>query len=253
MLKIPAWFIPTKKVDYESEVFQFLGGFRKFGKLTLPAPYTCYYSLLELVTSQFFLDPLGCRGRDAATALHILIEGKRALPLIYDSLRGGKRLEREAARFWRRHSGSVIDHYEGIVEWLLVTPCEGFDMLPSGQESKKPFWFDAEYLAGNVAVAARATGMTMDEVLWALPFAALGHIIAADARREGVKGVGRKPDKEVLAREMDAARERESAGMLHPWQERYPERYEPSRTQVEARLEILREWESLKNADKHQG
>ena len=251
MLKIPVWVIPIKKIDYETEVFQFLGSSRQFGKLTLPAPYACYYSLLELITSKFFLEPLQCKGRDVATALYILLEGKKTLPLIYDSLKGGKLLERKAAKFWRKYSESVIDHYESIIEWVMITPCEGFDMLPSGPESSKPFWFDAEYLASNISIATKATGMTMQGVLWNLSFAALGHILAADARREGVKGVGRKPDKEILAKEMEAAKEREKAGQLHPWQEQYPERYEPSKTQVDARLEILQEWEDLKNANKH--
>ena len=89
----------------------------------------------------------------------------------------------------------------------------------------------------------------MDDVMWRLPFAAVGHLIAADARREGVKGVGRKPDKEILAKELVEAQKREEAGELHPWQRKYPKRYEPTRQQVDARLEIMKEWEELKNAN----
>lgn len=249
MAAVPSWYIPIKKVDYEAEALQFLGARSTFGRLVLPAPFGCYFTLLELITSKFFLSPVDCVGQDVAKALHILTAGRDSLPDIQSALAGGDRLDKAAAKFWRRHAADITTHYAKIVEWVLVTPCEGFDMLPSGPESKKPFWFDAEYLAGHGSIAARAAGATLDDVMWRLPFAAVGHLIAADARREGVKGVGRKPDKEALARELAAAQVREAAGELHPWQRKYPKRYEPTRQQVDARLEILKEWEELKNAN----
>ena len=246
---VPAWYIPIKKVDYEAEALQFLGSDATFGRMNLPAPYGCYFTLLELITSKFFLEPTRCSGRDAAKALYILTAGRASLPDIRDELAGGAKLEKAAAKFWRRHGKDVASHYAQVVEWVLVTPCEGFDLLPSGPESKKEFWFDAEYLAGHGSIAARAAGATMDDVMWRMPFAAVGHLIAADARREGVKGVGRKPDKEILAKELVEAQKREESGELHPWQRKYPKRYEPTRQQVDARLEIMKEWEDLKNAD----
>ncbi|HQL08111.1 MAG TPA: hypothetical protein PLE35_00820 [Lentisphaeria bacterium] len=249
MAAVPSWYIPIKKVDYEAEALQFLGARSTFGRLVLPAPFGCYFTLLELITSKFFLSPVDCAGQDVAKALHILTAGRDSLPDIQSALAGGDRLDRAAAKFWRRHAADITTHYAKIVEWVLVTPCEGFDMLPSGPESKKEFWFDAEYLAGHGSIAARAAGATLDDVMWRLPFAAVGHLIAADARREGVKGVGRKPDKEILAKELIEAQKREEAGELHPWQRKYPKRYEPTRQQVDARLEIMKEWEDLKNAD----
>lgn len=246
---VPAWYIPIKKVDYEAEALQFLGSDATFGRMTLPAPFGCYFTLLELITSKFFLEPTRCSGHDVAKALYILTAGRASMPDIRDELAGGAKLEKAAAKFWRRHGKDIASHYAQVVEWVLVTPCEGFDMLPSGPESKKEFWFDAEYLAGHGSIAARAAGTTMDDVMWRMPLAAVGHLIAADARREGVKGVGRKPDKEILAKELVEAQKREEAGELHPWQRKYPKRYEPTRQQVDARLEIIKEWEDLKNAD----
>lgn len=251
MLKIPAWYIPTKTVDYEAEVFQFLKASATFGHLALPPPFSCYFTLLELITSKFFLDPVECTGQDVAKALVILLHNRKSLPMIQDELSGGSKLEKAAAKLWKKHGKSITENYEKIVNWVLVIPCEGFDLLPTGKKSNKPFWFDAEYLAMNAMIATQASGMTMDAVLWDMSFETFGHLIAADAKREGVSGVERKANKEVLKKELEAAREREAKGQLHPWQIKYPERYEPSKEQVDARLDILKEWEELKNADKH--
>jgi len=251
MLKIPAWYIPTKNVDYEAEVFQFLKAFATFGHLALPPPFSCYFTLLELITSKFFLDPVECTGQDVAKALVILLHNRKSLPMIQDELSGGSKLEKTAAKLWKKHGKSIAENYEKIVNWVLVIPCEGFDLLPTGKKSNKPFWFDAEYLARNAMIATQASGMTMDAVLWDMSFEALGHLIAADAKREGVAGVERKANREILKKEMESAKEREAKGQLHPWQIKYPERYEPSKEQVDARLDILKEWEELKNADKH--
>ena len=251
MLKIPAWYIPTKNVDYEAEVFQFLKASATFGHLALPPPFGCYFTLLELITSKFFIDPVECTGQDVAKALVILLHNRESLPMIQDELSGGSKLEKAAAKLWKKHGKSITENYEKIVNWVLVIPCEGFDLLPTGKKSNKPFWFDAEYLAMNAMIATQASGMTMDSVLWDMSFEALGHLVAADAKREGVAGVERKANREVLKKELEAAREREAKGQLHPWQIKYPERYEPSKEQVDARLEILKEWEELKNANKH--
>ncbi len=251
MLKIPAWYIPTKNVDYEAEVFQFLKASATFGHLVLPPPFGCYFTLLELITSKFFIDPVECTGQDISKALVILLRNRESLPMIQDELSGGSKLEKAAAKLWKKHGKSIAENYEKIVNWVLVIPCEGFDLLPTGKKSNKPFWFDAEYLAMNVMIATQASGMTMDAVLWDMSFEALGHLIAADAKREGVAGVERKANREILKKEMESAKEREAKGQLHPWQIKYPERYEPSKEQVDARLEILKEWEELKNADKH--
>lgn len=251
MLKIPAWYIPTKTLDYEAEVFQFLKFPATFGRLTLPPPFSCYFTLLELITSKFFLDPVECTGQDVAKALVILTRNRESLPMIQDSLKGGLKLEIAAMKFWRKFGQDIAENYEKIVEWVLILPCEGFDLLPTGKKSNKPFWFDAEYLAMNTMIAGQASGTPMDSVLWDMSFEAFGHLIAADAKREGVAGVERKANKEVLKKELEAAREREAKGQLHPWQIKYPERYEPSKEQVDARLEILKEWEELKNANKH--
>ena len=55
MLKIPAWYIPTKTVDYEGGGFQVPESLRRhFGGLTLAAAVSAVISLLELITKQIF-------------------------------------------------------------------------------------------------------------------------------------------------------------------------------------------------------
>lgn len=242
---VPTWFIPTKKVDHEAEVIQFISGRRRFGRLDLPAPYCCYYSMLELISSKFFTDPGTCSDHDVAKALLILCEGRSVLADVEGSLRGSTRFETLASRFWKRHRTDIIAHYNEIVEWCLVLPAEGFDMLPRAGKSEKPFWFDSEYLAWTMSIIIRQTGEPMSRALWDVSFLSAGHMIAAFCRQNGEKGVGRKPDDEAYRREMAAAKERELRGELHPWQISHPDRYRPSQTQIDARFEILKEWEAL--------
>jgi len=247
MLKIPKWFIPIKKVDYETEALQMLGVSARFGRMKLPPPFGCYFTLLELYTSKFFTSPGSCAGIDVAKALFVLTEGEKSLPFIQDELAGGSKFDKKGLQFWRKHKNDIADNYEKIVDWVLSIPCEGFDMLPAGKENNKPFWFDAEYLASNCMIVSRSGGGDFNQIMWRTSFLAVGHMIAANAKYEGMDGVCRKPDIEVMAKEMAAAKEREERGELHPWQRKYPKKYEPSKEQVDARLEILAEWEALQN------
>ncbi len=251
---IPTWFIPVKPIDYEGEVLQFLGQSRRFGKLVLPAPFCCYYSVLELFSSRFFLEPGKCEPEDVGKALYVLANGKKALDMVVSSLWGDKAFEKAGLKFYRRHERDILAFYAEIVQWVLCLPSEGFDMLPGdGGGGGKPFWFDAEYLAWIVSVVSQNTNEPVERILWHTPFLTAGHLVAAHCKANGVKNVERKADAEILKREMQAAAERESRGELHPWQIKHPGRYPPTKRQVDARIEILKEWEELKNADKHPG
>lgn len=248
---IPTWFIPIKPIDYESEVLQFIGTSRMFGKMELPAPYCCYYSILELFSSRFFTEPDKCDPVDVGKALLVLCKGKAALELVTSSLWGDKQFEKAGLKFYMKHEKDILTFYGEIVQWILSLPAEGFDMLPAAGKNNKPFWFDAEYLAWIVSIVAQQTNESSGKILWEMPFLSAGHLIAAYCKNNGVKGVERKPDTEIMKQESKAAEEREAKGQLHPWQIKYPERYEPSEQQINARVEIRKEWEELKNANKH--
>lgn len=248
-IEIPTWFIPIKKIDYEAEVLQFVGHKRRFGKLELPPPYCCYYSILELFSSTFFTDPTTCGTTDVGKALLVLSEGRGALDMVVSSLWGDKTLDKAGQKFYNRHQKDIIAFYTEIVEWTLCLPAEGFDMLPAGGSNNKPFWFDAEYLSWIVATVAQQTNETTEKILWHTPFLTAGHLIAAYGKSNGTTGIERKPDKDIMKREFAAAAEREAKGELHPWQIKYPARYPASKAQIDARVEIIKDLENLKNAN----
>lgn len=246
---IPTWLIPVKPIDYEAEVLQFIGHNRRFGKLELPAPFCCYYSILELFSSRFFTEPDKCDPEDVGKALFVLSEGKGALDMAVASLWGDKSLDKAGQKFYRRNEKDIIAFYTEIVQWVLCLPSEGFDMLPAGGKNNKPFWFDAEYLAWIVSIVSQQTNETTEAILWQTPFLTAGHLVAAYCKNNGVKGVERKPDTKIMEQESEAAEEREAKGKLHPWQIKFPDRYPPSKKQIDARVGIMQEWENLKNAN----
>ena len=98
-------------------------------------------------------------GQDVAKALVILTRNRESLPMIQDELslavqNWKKRSKTSGRKHGKRHCLKTTKK----CNWVLVIPCEGFDLLPTGKKSNKPFWFDAEYLAMNAMIATQASG-----------------------------------------------------------------------------------------------
>ena len=131
MAKVPACYVKSKQVDFDGEALQFLGAGLPLPGLTLPAPVLGVFPLLELFTSRYFLDPLGCAPEDIAKGLYVFAHREKALPLVAEACRGGSAFEREAGAWFLRHSGAITANYPEIVRYTLHLPFEGFDLLPT--------------------------------------------------------------------------------------------------------------------------
>lgn len=246
MAKVPACYVKPKRVDFDGEALQFLGAGLPLPGLTLPPPVLGVFPMLELFTSRYFLDPLGCAPEDIAKGLYVFAHREKALPLVAEACRGGSAFGREAGKWFLRHSDAITANYPEIVRYTLHLPFEGFDLLPTETGGpEKAFIFDAEWLAAVAGTVAMTTGDTLRAVLWEMPLEAVGHVLAFRARYEGRKGVGRKDDLADLDRIMKEADAREERGELHPWQIDHPERYGLSEKQVNARLGIVAEYQEL--------
>jgi hypothetical protein len=57
------------------------------------------------------------------------------------------------------------------------------------------------------------------------PLVIIGHAIAQKSKQNGAKGIARPKDREHIKQMMAEAKEREKAGLLHPWQEAEPLHY----------------------------
>lgn len=252
MAIIPANYVPRKVLDYDAEISQFLGGCLSVGALTIPPPVLGCYPLLELIECKYGIDPAGCSVIEAAAALVIFQLRRNAVELVVDARNGGEKLKKSAIELIREHESNILQHYDAIVQYTLHTPWEGLDMLPNDGNGTidRPNWYDAEWCAAIAGTYCMTASDTIDRVLWEIPLVTVGHMVAYRNRYEGRKGVGRKDSMSELDRMQREADERESNGLLHPWQIDHPERYGLSERQITARFAIVGEYQALLEGQK---
>lgn len=248
-MRIPVRYVPNrkKKIDFDAEAAAFLAGafFLQDG-LEIPSPPMGYFTVLELITSNFFLQPLSCNEEDFFIAMALLLAGRKAV-FLADEYRKGRRelLIQEAEKFAAEHGECAIKEYEHILHEVLILPFEGLAMLPVENGLQKEFIFDAEYLASLAGCVAMTTGGSIDSVLWDMPLLQAGHIRAFRARYEGNDRIERPDDPEAIKAALKEAEEREGKGELHPWQIAEPQKYPPTEKQIQARFSIIAEHKEL--------
>jgi hypothetical protein len=93
----------------------------------------------------------------------------------------------------------------------------GHSMIPPAGGGGK-FIFGAESMASVISGVGRNINVPAKELLWNTPLILIGHIMAAEARNGGVKGVCRPKDKQDIRKQLILATAREYRGELHPWQ-----------------------------------
>ncbi|OQA81113.1 MAG: hypothetical protein BWY31_03812 [Lentisphaerae bacterium ADurb.Bin242] len=190
-----------------------------------PAPTTAFFAMLHAIRSPFLVpreQPLDTI--DLCRALYLLAEGKRALPVILQ----WKRREDFMEEF-RERCGNAPSPDEAVVLSRLVDgiadlqgkfdaetirfseklgffqPDEalrefsayiaagsGFSMLPRDDSSKKKGVFNLDYITFLMAkISTVMPSVTLNELLWELPFATVGFLVVQAERKRGVKGISR--------------------------------------------------------------
>jgi len=253
-VKIPVQYVPRARVDFDAEQRQLLGyplvlsdGFR------VPPLTPARLLALELVCSQFFLHPDTCDILDAAAAV-VLVSCERNLveELVTpqpDDTPGAMpaKLAEVSATFIKAHGEAIVADYVRIVEWIMVVPNYGFDMLPKpGDAPRKPCWYDGEFVGAILAPAAKLLAIPFDRLLWETPVCTIGHAVAQRAAALGVKGVERPPDRAVLKAMIREAAEREARGELHPWQFQDPIGYNLTQAQANANPALIELFASMR-------
>lgn len=247
---IPASYISKmKKIDWNLEAFQLLDGYLTLENLSLPSPFPAFFTMLEMIDSQFYLNPLKCSVHDYALAVFLLHSGQSSFQDVYQYANGVKDpLNQKATQFLEQFHSELISHFDLVTTWIRIAPWTGFEMIPSkGGRNHKIMIYDAEWLASIVQNYSESTSVSPVFALWYTPLARIGHIIAQRAASNGVK-IRRPEDPEEVMKQIRLAEERDKAGILHPWQIQDPFNplYKLTENQVAARFEIVTEFENAK-------
>ena len=261
-ISVPRNYIRNKAIDFEGELFSVFKSPLVLGSLRLYSPPVGVFALLEMIDSEYYRNPCGCTALDYFRALWIASRQGLAV----DSVRAHLAAKAEASdpaalTAWDREVlawGATLGDapfamYDQVINWLLVLPFNGYEMIPRRPPAySSRYLYGADLMASVIALAGPALQCGADELLWRVPLALVGHIAAAEALKNGVKGVARPKDPEDIQRQIDDAVKRELAGELHPWQYERPDIYAPSHSQLAARPEIAAEHKTLLEAMRNQ-
>ena len=227
MASVPARLIATAPIYWESEAIASLGGSINWCGVSVPPVTLGSMTMLEFLDSRFVSDFTACRAIDVLRAVTIFRARADALPWVAQWVEAGKpegeddqlELDRQAMRL------PVFNpDFEGHARlriWYHVA-FAGYQMIPPGESEPSAWLFGAPTIGATVANLGAAMGVPWRELVWETPLTLLGFAVAAMARQNGAKGVSRPKDRDDIKRQLEAAKARELAGDLHPWQEAEP-------------------------------
>jgi len=220
---LPAWYIKDKAINYPLEILAATGTALELehgGETVSIRPATLgFFMLLEWTGSLFFKSPRDAGIEDIAAAIVCANGGKSLFPP------DKHRIASMSRKLADKSGGVIIFHSNTIFEWLLSTPYTGYEMLRNkGKERRpEPFLFSGTSIAAIVNAGAKYAGITQEQSIWEMPLTLAGHLIATNDC--GTLDPARPKDEEDVKRKTEEAIQREIAGELHPWQEKYPELY----------------------------
>jgi hypothetical protein len=257
MASVPAHYIKNKHVDYDGEIFACMNLPIEVSRIRISPPPFGVFSLLEVIDSKFIKDFKNSDAMDFVKALYIAAKGKHCAAEVMEWVyAGGKQsvdhAKRETWLEWDKEVSKFADHYKigemnvadipRFRKFLIDNAFSGYDMIPEqGGGEFMPYLFGAETMASVVAVAGY-------DAIWNMPLCMVGHIAAAKARSNGVKGVARPKDQDDIKKQLKDADERELKGELHPWQIKEPDMYGLSADQIKARPAVKEEYQKILKA-----
>jgi len=259
MALVPGQYIKDLPVDYEGEIFAFMSVPATLGGAEIPPPTLGSWSLFEVADLKWTNGQAPPDFWGFLRAAHILAVREKAAPLVRDWLAAGLKGDAPpldsppkcawdaAAVTWAE--ASKLEFTPESVESLgdaLALSFSGFAMLP--KEPVNGLWlFGAETMQGVARTLCENLNCSFFEALWRVPLCVAGHVCAGIVKGQGRCHVGRPKDPADIKIKLDAARAREDAGELHPWQILDPKWNPPTARQKEANPGILVEMESWKN------
>lgn len=241
---VPPHFIKDAPVDWAGEIFAASGlPLVLSPEVSVPPPSYGVWALLELLDCDF-VHPVKTRTDwGACIALGVACLGREAIPLVRDALAAGvpdnppdlADLPVEVDDLTARCI-TICAHAEinpataaaklGDLYHHLNLAFSGYAMIPkAGGGGGGKYLFGLDAFAGVVATVGPMLQTTPDALMWDTPLCLIGHLVAAENRRQGAKGIKRPKDPEDVKLQLALAKDRAKRGVLHPWQEQEPHIY----------------------------
>ena len=243
---VPAAYIKDAPVDWDGEILASAGVCLRVGKTNIPPPSIGTWSMLEAADCDFYHPARERTAWGSCLAYYIMANRRAAAdPLAGwlargrrdisdDDVRGVDPFEAIVSRDCVR-AGLSVQHHVGMAR-LLDGCFAGYAMIPTmGDSTAGLYVYGLDTLACVVAGVGHVMGIPWDVLIWDTPMVVVGHVAAQVARNGGKKGVSRPKDQADITRQLALCKEREDAGLLHPWEEDHPLMYgaRPNLTQAE--------------------
>jgi hypothetical protein len=234
VVTVPAQWIRDAAVDRPGEFFAAVGLPVVIAGVPIPPATFGVWALLELLDCDVFhprkeATPWGC-----VVAFYVAAHGRQAAPLVQQAVAAGvhesppllTNMQTDdkltiASIHFANSANFAARHVEPLCEWLNLA-FTGFAMLP-GKGGGSEWLFGVEKLGGIIAALGAELNAMPEEIAWEIPMTVIGHAAAQKAKQNGTQGVARPKDVKHFAELLAEAKERAAKGLLHPWQEQYPE------------------------------
>lgn len=175
-----------------------LGDHVHVGGRSYPAHTLGTYAVLDALEHPILRHPPELKTVDILTALYLLQEREKSIPLFIRNLSGaitGEEFLEELCSCVLMPDAGEADRI--IAELIGVLNISGgFSMLPGNGKTNAAAStgnpaFDAEYVSSvALFIAGGFPSLTPFEITWRIPYPMAGFLIAQIMRRNGVKGIG---------------------------------------------------------------
>ncbi len=181
-----------------------LGAELEINGFPVPALTAGMLCLLDAIDSPIIYASKKCNELDIDLAAMIVVSGKEILPVIAAHIYAGESLS-DALMMFRERVPEYPKHYFwAYLKQEISVSIAGFSMLPaSGEKEEKLFTFDAEWLAAYVSTLCPISGLDYSRIIWEMPIAMAGFLNAAQAKKNGVKGIHRPLDDKAIFAEIE--------------------------------------------------
>lgn len=251
---VPESYIQKLKINYDLEILACLNEpitvqctdeNDEVHSLDVYSPAIGFFSLLEMIDSEFFTNFNEFSPIEAGIALCIAIEKEKTVKdcVLYNNGNKQPLLERSA-----KYRDFLPDNYWQLVEWLITIPFNGMALFHgkknSSEERETPFYFGAESITLSLKLQGEYSNQNNQDILWNTPYITTGFIYADYARFNGVKNIHRPKDSDLMEQLEKEGKEQVLKGELHPWQIENPARFPLNNQQIEANFDVLGKYEN---------
>ena len=245
---------------------------------SFPAPTFGTYALLQMIRSPFLrTNGPPPTAEDLIHALFLLSEPQKGIRLLWNrvrcenvystlerqngihsdadrrNLKQAIRRERQFRNLWRRETEifrrkTNLPSEDSAISELAhcLQPGIGFSMIPPGASAAKPQIVNLEPIIQAAAgLTAALPSLTLDQLLWKIPVAAVGFLTVQTARRSGIRGVSRDETSEKLWKRFQVLQKQPNS--TEPAENALPEKQNKVLKKIRNRLQRIRSASDLRS------